>query len=138
MAKKRRRQPTQILALPLVKMTIVTGNNEDWIDTFVFMIEDEYGPQLDLRGMDFDMYIRRRAGEHEVILHASTDRNSTADGNLAIGAPPNVGYLIIYVPLAIMQYKFVGSYVGDIVARDDMFDRRCVDIDFSIVEGVTR
>jgi hypothetical protein len=130
---------TQILALPLCSAIIETGNNEDWVDTILFLIDNGSGDQstmqqLDLRGIDFVMEIRRAVADNEVIIQAST-----LDQTMAIGGQPNYGYLIIYVPLAeVMQYKTPGEYVGDIVAIDGSFTRRVMNIDLTIVEGVTR
>jgi hypothetical protein len=131
--------PTNILALPVVQAVIDTGNNEDWVDTILYLVDDGSGdptgmPQLDLRGIDFLMEIRRASGDNEVIIEAST-----LDGTMAVGAPPNFGFLIIYVPLDdVMQYKEAGSYIGDIIAFDGAFQRRCCTIDLNIIEGVTR
>jgi len=127
------KQDTQILALPLAHLSIQTGKNEDWIDTVLYVVGDVDGPQLDLRGIEFDMHVRRRPHDNEVLIHTTTK-----DGTLSIGSPPNVGYLIIHVPLAKMQYMFTGQYVGDIVARDDRFDRVCLTFDLTIIEGVTK
>jgi hypothetical protein len=130
---------TQILALPICAAVIETGNNEDWVDSILFLIDNGSGDQttmqqLDLRGIDFIMEIRRAVADNEVIIHAST-----LDFTMAIGAQPNFGYLLIYVPLEeVMQYKAPGQYVGDIVAMDSDFTRRVINIDLTIVEGVTR
>ena len=130
---------TNVLALPLVSMTVATGTNEDWIDTLKFVVNDGSSedfnqlPQLDLRGITFEMEIRRAAPDHEVILSASTK-----DGRLIIGAPPDFGFLIINVPLDQMQIKQPGAYVGDIVASDEINSRVCTQISLSIVEGITR
>lgn len=130
---------TNILAIPLVQLQIDTGNNEDWVDTIDFVVDNGSGnidtfPQLDLRGIDFVMEIRRAPGDHEVIIQAST-----FDGTMAVGAPPRYGFLIMYVPLlGVMQYKEAGSYVGDIVALDGNFTRTIAQIDLTIFEGITR
>jgi hypothetical protein len=127
---------TNILGLPLANLTIQTGNNEDWIDSIVYLVtnpDGTPGPQLDLSGIEFAFEIRRQPPAHEVIL-----AGSTADGSLSIGAPPNVGYLIFYVPLAVMQYRAAGDYVGDIRANDGQFERVCMTLDFTVIEGVTR
>lgn len=132
---------TNILALPLVQAVIDTGNNEDWVDTIQWLVDNGSSdpstmPQLDLRGLEFQMEIRRMTADAEVIIEAST-----WEGTLGIGAPPNYGFLIIYVPLAsVMQYKEPGSYVGDIIAIDPTapFTRVCVQIELTIVQGVTR
>jgi hypothetical protein len=90
--------------------------------------------QLDLRGIDFEMAIRRAPGDAEVII-----QTSTTEGTMAVGAPPNIGFLIWYVALAeVMQYKEAGSYVGDIVAMDGNFTRTCVQINLTLFEGITR
>lgn len=130
---------TQILALPVAHAIIETGNNEDWVDTILFVIDNGTGDpnsmaQLDLRGIDFVMEIRRQAADNEVIIQASTFENT-----MAIGAQPNFGFLIIYVPLdEVMQYKSPDQYVGDITAMDGSFTRRIMTIDLTIIEGVTR
>lgn len=130
---------TNILALPLVVANIITGNNEDWVDTFEFTVDNGSGapgtfPQLDIRGIDFWMIVRRQAGDHEVIIEAST-----MDGSMAVGAPPNYGFLILYVPLdGVMEYKEAGSYVGDILAIDGNFSVTTIQFDLTIYEGITK
>lgn len=130
---------TNILALPLVTAEIITGNNEDWVDTIQYLVDNGTGdtgtfPQLDLRGIDFVLEVRHALGDHEVVIQAST-----FDGTMAVGAPPNYGFLIIYVPLdSVMKYKEAGNYVADIVAMDGKFTITAVQIDLTIFEGVTR
>lgn len=135
--------PTNIFALPLVTISVITGTTEDWVDSIKYVVaptgaspdSDMTGwPQLDLRGIDFEMEIRRSAIDHEVILNANTK-----DGTLAIGAPPNVGFLLIRVPYAIMKTKFAEQYVGDIRASTDDDEVRIVaQIDLGIFEGITK
>ena len=126
---------TNILALPVAQMTIETGCNEDWIDSIVYLIDstDPDSPQLDLTGIEFEMEVRRRPPDHEVILQASTK-----NGTITIGTPPDYGYLIIMVPLEEMETKSPGQYVGDIRAKDDEFTRICVQFDLTLVQGITR
>jgi hypothetical protein len=124
---------TSILALPLAAAEIETGTNEDWIDSLLYLVGDETGPQLDLRGIRFDMEIRHRAPDAEVVLTAST-----ADGRIKIGEYPNFGYLIINVDNSEMLTKRPGEYVGDIVASDDTYTRRTVTIDLTLIQGITR
>jgi hypothetical protein len=64
--------PTNILALPLVQLEVETGNNEDWIDSILFLVAPDdpdnpppTAPQLDLRGIDFEMEIRREADDND-------------------------------------------------------------------------
>ena len=129
---------TNIMALPLVSMTVQTGNNEDWIDSVKYLVEDpettiENYSQLDLRGINFEMEIRRTAIDHEVVLHASIN-----EGTLAIGTPPDYGFLIINIPRAIMHNQHAGDYVGDIVASAEGFYRVCMQLRLAIIEGVTK
>jgi hypothetical protein len=130
---------SNVLALPLVQVSVETGNNEDWVDSIKFVVDTGAGlppeemPQLDLRGITFNMEIRRQAGDHEVIFAASTD-----NGTIKIGIPPDFGFLIISVPFTEMQNHAAGDYVGDIVALDDFNRRIAVQIDLVIVEGVTK
>ena len=127
--------PTNVLALPLAIMVIETGSNEDWVDSIVFLIDstDPASPQLDLRGITFTMTLRRQPPEHEVILAGSTE-----DGRLLIGNPPDFGYLIINIPVDVIEVISPGDYVGDIVANDDVNTRRCAEFTITIVEGITR
>jgi hypothetical protein len=130
---------TNVLSLPLVQVLIETGNNEDWIDSIKFVVDDgteldvSLMPQLDLRGITFEMEIRRQPGDSEVILGASTD-----SGTLQVGAPPDFGFLLILIPLAEMQNMTAASYVGDIVGRDNYNTRVAVQIALTIVEGITK
>ena len=128
---------TNILAIPLVSITAQTSNNEDWIDAIKYLVlgagAEETWPQLDLRGILFEMELRRRADDHEVVISATTD-----DGTLLIGGPPDYGYLIINVPAAHMKLLNDGSYVGDIVARADDHARVAVQITLTVAEGITK
>lgn len=129
---------TNILALPLAAMVITTGTNEDWIDSMLFLVADGSGdptlyPQLDLRGIHFQMMIRHHVDDVEVQIEAST-----TDGLLKLGDYPNYGYLIIAIDNDIMKERPPGAYVGDIVASDETFTRRVVTFDLNLVEGVTR
>jgi hypothetical protein len=129
---------TNILALPLITMSVETGNNEDWIDSLKFVVEEEGGtidtyPQLDLRGIHFEMEIRRSATDHEVVLDASVD-----DGTLSIGVPPDFGFLIINLPVEQMKTQDAGNYVGDVIARAEGFYRVCIRVNLTIIEGVTK
>lgn len=129
---------TNVLSLPQVSLTVQTGNNEDWIDSIKFLVEDpettpDLYPQLDLRGIRFEMEIRRSVSDHEVVMSASVD-----DGTLAIGIPPDYGFLIINIPRAIMHNQLAGGYVGDVIASADGFNRVCLQMNLTIFEGVTK
>lgn len=130
---------TNILAMPLVQIDVETGNNEDWVDVLQWTVDNGSGdpssfPDLDIRGIEYSMEVRRAATDAEVILAAST-----LEGTMAVGAPPNIGFLIWYVPLEeVMQYKEPGNYVGDIVAMDGNFTRTVVQMNLTIFEGITR
>jgi hypothetical protein len=125
---------TNILALPLAVVTIEASTNEDWIDGFVYYVDGTSPPeQLDLRGIEFEMEIRRTAPDNEVILHATTK-----DGSLAFGYPPDIGYLIINISNTAMANQEPGQYVGDIVATDAVYRRRAIAISLEITLGVTR
>jgi hypothetical protein len=131
---------TNILALPLAQMSVLTGNNEDMVESVLFQVGGTGSPslgvppnQLDLRGIDFEMYVRRNVADHEVLMTLST-----TDHSLDVGAFPNVGFLLFYVPVAQMKFQQPGNYVADVVASDDEFVRRCLFINLTIVEGVTR
>jgi hypothetical protein len=131
---------SNLLALPLVQLSIETGNNEDWIDAIKYVAvaegvlpEDPAAPQVDLRGILFEMEIRRNADDREVIISAST-----ADGTLSVGAPPNYGYLIFFIQYDTMEHVPPGSYVGDVIGRDEEFVRKFIQMDLTVVEGITK
>jgi len=127
---------TNLLAVPLVKLTVETGNNEDWVDSVKFVVgvgDPDTLPQLDLRGITFEMEIRYLSQGHEVVLDGTT-----ADGTLQIGTPPDFGFFIFNIPLAEMQLLRAGTYIGDVVGRDASHTRVCMQIDLTIVEGVTK
>jgi hypothetical protein len=121
-----------VLSLPLAYVTIETGTNEDWVDSLLYLV-NEGGPQLDLRGIKFEMEIRHRVDNHEVVIDASTD-----NGLLVIGDYPNYGYLVINIGHELMINQLPGGYVGDIVADDGTNLRRTANIDLTLIEGVTR
>lgn len=127
---------TNVLALPLALLDIVTGTNEDWIDAIVYLIDSddiEEGPQLDLRNIRFAMHVRRAPPENEVVIEATTE-----NAMIRIGEAPDFGYLVIWVPWSEMRNKVPGAYVGDIVAMDET-NRRCfVQFNLNIVHGITR
>lgn len=128
---------TNILAMPLVQLVVDTGTNEDWVDSIKFLVDtgvpEADMPQLDLRGIVFEMEVRRAAPDHEVILDATTE-----DGSLVIGDPPDFGYLLINIPNDDMKAIQPGNYVADIVGHDPEFQRVVVQIALDIVEGITR
>jgi hypothetical protein len=125
---------TNILALPLAHLVIEVANNEDWIDSLVYVVSETDPPeQLDLRGIAFEMHVRRQPEIHEVVLDAST-----ADGRLSIGAPPHTGHLIFYVRQEVMRGLWAGKYVGDIRASDRNFQRVALTVELTVLEGITR
>jgi hypothetical protein len=124
---------SNLLAMPLVHLGIVTGTNEDWIDSIKFVVDEPEFPQLDLRGISFGMEVRREASDHEVVLAASTENDT-----LRIGQPPDYGFLLINVPLVDMQGQIAGTYVADIIGRDELHTRVIIQIDLTIIAGVTK
>ena len=126
-----------VLALPLAHLVIEVANNADWIDSLVYLVttpdSDQPGPQLDLRGIAFQMHIRRRPEDNEIVL-----AGSTADGTLSIGPAPNYGYLILSVAEETMRGIWPGEYVGDVRASDGRFERVALTIDLTVIEGITR
>jgi hypothetical protein len=134
---------SNILALPLTTLSFVVSNNEDWIDALLYAVANNPNlpappvgtppVQLDLRGINFQMELRRSPPEHEVILEAST-----AERTLYVGSPPNYGFLIWVIPVETLKYIEAGDYVGDVIANDGDFLRRVLDLTVTIQEGITR
>jgi hypothetical protein len=126
--------PTNILSLPLAHLVIEVANNEDWIDSLVYIVDGTDPPeQLDLSGIAFEMHIRRQPEVHEVVIAAST-----AERSLSIGSPPNVGYLLFFIREQVMRTLWAGRYVGDIRANDGVFDRVAFTLELTVIEGITR
>jgi hypothetical protein len=124
---------TNVLALPLAQASISTGTNEDWIDAFEYQTGDTTPLPLDLRGINFQLMVRRNPDDHEVIVWAQT-----ADGTIQVGATPDYNYLIINVPVSVMQTRIPGTYVGDMIANDLLWTRTVMSIDLEIVDGITK
>jgi hypothetical protein len=125
--------------MPLVAISVITGTNEDWIDSIKFVVDDgsttvpEDLPQLDLTGIRFDMEVRRQPPEAEVIIRAST-----VDGGLAVGETPNYGFILINIDHEFMKNIVPGTFVGDIVGTDAGTIRRVILIDLEVQYGITR
>jgi hypothetical protein len=128
---------TNLLALPLLSLAVETANSEDWIESIKYVVATgaapEDLPQVDLRGIEFEMEVRRSAPSHEVVLSATSE-----DGSIAIGEPPDFGFMIINVGFNDMKLLQAGSYVADIRGKDDRYTRICVQIDLTIFDGITR
>jgi hypothetical protein len=123
---------SNLLSIPLVHIVAQTGNNEDWVDSLLYLVDPVLGTQLDLRGINFEMEVRRQPTDHEVVIHAST-----SGGTLVIGTPPQYGYLIIQIPLTTMA-QLPGTYFADIRGSDDQSTRVIATISLTIFEGITR
>jgi len=122
-----------VLALPLAHVVFEVSNNEVWVDSLRYVVEEDERPQLDLRGIAFEMQLRRRPQDNEVVLQGGTD-----DGMLSVGAAPNWGHLIWYVPEVKMRRIWPGQYVGDVRASNARFERVCLTLDVTVLEGITR
>lgn len=125
---------TNLLAMPLVTLTIITGNNEDWIDSIKFLVDtgEPELPQLDIRNIVFEMEVRREAGEHEVVLSASTENDT-----LQVGTAPDYGFLIIAVPIETMRSLVASTYSADITGRDEVNTRVIARVLLTITDGLT-
>lgn len=129
---------SNLLALPLLALTIETGNSEDWIESIKYVVEvsntdEEDYPQVDLRGIEFEMEVRRDSKAHEVMFTATSE-----DGSIAIGEPPDFGYLIINVAFDVMRELQAGKYVADIRGHDGKYTRICIQLGLTIFDGITR
>lgn len=125
-----------LLAMPLIQMNVEVSSNEDWIDSIVYCVPpplNPSAPQLDLRGINFEMEIRKSPDDHEVVMSCST-----SEGSIEIGLPPNVGYLIIYKQQEFMETLAPGVYVADIVGTDGAYQRRVAVLSLTVDEGITR
>ena len=101
-----------MLAIPLASVVMSASTNEDWVDSLVYVVTTEEPPpypQMDLRGITFNIQLRRRPADNEVILGGSS-----LTGSLTVGAAPNVGHLIWYFSRDIMRTLWPGQYLGDV------------------------
>ena len=134
--------------MPLCAVVVQTGTNEDWIDSIKFLVDSGTGvapsalPQLDLRGIVFEMEVRRTPPDHQVVINATTE-----DGSIIIGTPPDYGFMTINVDLDEMKIQQPGSYVADIIGKQYVGEapnltlehqRVVCTIDLTIVQGITR
>jgi hypothetical protein len=123
--------------MPLVDLKVQTSNNEDWIDSIVYYVDTGVTPptdQLDIRGIIFEMEVRRSATDHEVVLSASTE-----NGTIEVGMPPDFGFFLFQIPVTQMvNLPAADTYVGDIVGRDMFFTRQIMTIELTIIEGITK
>ena len=130
---------SNLLAMPLVTLSVITGNNEDWISSVKYVVDDGSGvpaedlPQFDLSGINFNMEVRRQAEDHEVVIRASS-----VNGEIAIGEPPDFGYLLINVPYEKVKNLNAQKYVADIVGIDEISQRRVLIINIDLAQGITR
>jgi hypothetical protein len=131
---------SNVLAMPVVTIQATTPTNGDWIESIKYVVppvpvsgDQSTWPQMDLRGITFWMELRRTATDNEVILVLSTDNRK-----LAIGAFPDVGFLLWFVTAQEMANKEPGNYVGDMIADDGEFTRKIIDLQLTITDGVTR
>jgi hypothetical protein len=120
-----------ILSLPLVELTVTTGNNEDWIESIQYLQADLITP-VDLAGVFFAMELRRVASDTDVVATASTD-----DGRLFVGGTGN-SFLSIQIPVSAMDGIAPGDYVADVVAKADGYTRVIARIELTLFQGVTR
>lgn len=127
------RPPVDVRTLPFAHLIIETGTNEDWIDVLRYDYTDEVDEQLDLRGIHFEMHLRRSSVDREIIVGLST-----IDRSLLIGPPPNWGCLFFYVPEEVMKTKFPGEYVGDVRASKGSLTQVCLTVDLTLKLGITR
>jgi hypothetical protein len=128
---------SSLLTLPLVTIEIETGTNEDWLESIVYLVggnDPATFPQTDLRGIQFDMEVRRQVEDNEVLIRASTED----DSGLSIGEAPNYGFLLIGISHDQMMVLNEGTYVADIIGSDLYNVRRCITITLDVVEGITR
>jgi hypothetical protein len=136
---------TNLLAMPLLTISVITGTNEDWVDSIKYVVGDPDAidpPQLDLRGIRFAMEVRHAVEAHEVILSVATDdvdpETLALTNELAIGDSPDFGYLLINIPMKKLKDQIPTNYVADIVGFDAVGQRRVIDMTIEIVKGVTR
>ena len=122
---------TNILILPLAQVTVTTGNNEDWIDSFQFVQDDEITP-VELTGIAFSMEVRHLSSDNEVWVRGSTD-----DGLLSVGGSGD-SFLLIKIPYDMMKEVAPDDYVGDIVADADGIKRVVVQLAITVFQGITR
>jgi hypothetical protein len=128
--------PGNVLAIPLAHVVMDAYTNEDWVDSLVYYVTNSDGQpiaQMDLRGTIFEVMLRRRAPDNEVILGGSS-----LTGTLTVGVAPNWGHLIFYFSRRLMGRLWPGQYVGDVIARDDRFERTVLTIDLTVIQGISR
>jgi hypothetical protein len=118
---------TNLLILPLVQLTILTGTNEDWIDGIAFY--DLSMNPLSLAGIAFKMTMRHLLDDATAPVSASTeDGDLVASGNI----------FNFNVPLSTMGIVPPADYVFDVVGIADGHQRVIIQGAVTVFEGVTR
>jgi hypothetical protein len=122
---------TNILILPLAQITVITGNNENWLDSLQYVEFDGLTP-VDLTGISFLMEMRHLGPDVEVFV-----RGSTEDGKLVVGGTNN-SFLLINIPHEEMKEVPAQEYVADITANADGYTRVIAQLTVAVFQGVTR
>lgn len=127
---------TAILELPLLKVTAVTGTNEDWIDIIAYYQAvptsgDTLTP-ISLEDIGFHLQMRVVPEDSTTWVDISTD-----NGMLEI-IGDDLNALAFKVPVSEMSKIPPGDYVADITASADDVTRRVAEVAVTIVAGITR
>lgn len=131
---------TNILNLPLIDATIVTGNNEDWLDAFAYL--DGAGAPISLDGISFTSVVRHLTEDPAAVIVASTLAGPVLgglkqNGRLAVGGTG--GNVVAFnVPASTMRRLPPRDYVFDMTGTADGITRRLATGKVTITEGVTR
>jgi hypothetical protein len=122
--------PTNILFLPVCVITLETETNCDWLDGLEYHDGPPPGGQpIDLTGIAFAMEMRSAPPVATVMLRAST-------WNGLIRVYANTWQLL--VPATTMLLVPPGDYVFDLLGFADGYTRNLVQVQVSILQGITR
>jgi hypothetical protein len=122
--------PTNILVLPLASAPIAIANNEDWLDSVIFVDEDEIA--ISLVGIEFTFTVRRVVADTNLLLTGGTVAGTMLNGGAT-------GILSWRVPVETMLNAIpFGPNVYDVRAHADGFVRRVIAGSLQFEQGVDR
>jgi hypothetical protein len=125
--------PTQLGNLPLLQWDQETGNNEDWRNSIMFMMENDIDP-FDLTGILFTCHVRQDPGL--LVVRLAFDSSLSPAGWLINGLGD--GTISMKVPASQMRRLDPDTYEYDVVGTADGITARVITGNLVVVQGLTK
>jgi hypothetical protein len=125
--------PTQLANLPLIRWDQETGNNEDWRNSTMLMMENDIDP-FDLTGILFTCHVRQDPGL--LVVRLAFDSSLSPAGWLINGLGD--GTISFKVPASQMRRLEQDVYDYDVVGTADGITSRVITGTLNVVQGLTK